>query len=116
MAMIPSMDISPVGSDSSLLPPPSAFQTPHNIPKPPSPDQAPSGASTPPRPSRWVDVLAQLQSSSHPSAFAGLCLGCMLSDMFTTYADIANTYLELNQPVLSCKWAGFASSLLQSLL
>ncbi len=54
MAMIPSMDISPVSSDSSLLPPPSAFQMPHNIPKPPSPDQAPSEASTPPRPSRWV--------------------------------------------------------------
>ena len=54
MAMIPSMDISPVSSDSSLLPPPSAFQMPHNIPKPPSPDQAASEASTPPRPSRWV--------------------------------------------------------------
>lgn len=54
MAMLPPMDISPMSSDSSMLPPPSAFQMP-SIPKPPSPDQAPSEASTPPRPSRWGD-------------------------------------------------------------
>ena len=53
--MLPVMDISPVSSDSSLLPPLSAFQMP-NIPKPPYPDQAPSEASTPPRPSRWGNL------------------------------------------------------------
>ena len=61
VAMLPAMDISPGSSDTSLLPPPSAFQMPLP-PKPPSPDQAPSEASTPPRPSRWGNCFESVIS------------------------------------------------------